>query len=82
MQTLENAPDRKPKHTGDYASADNAHSDVPPNQRIRVQTLIHKSGDGFIARANTLGGYAEMNREVSLLFPSLFLLIVEDPAQP
>ncbi|TIC15383.1 hypothetical protein E3Q14_00363 [Wallemia mellicola] len=64
MQTLENAPDRKPKHTGDYASADNSHSDVPPNQRIRVQTLIHKSGDGFIARANTLGGYAEMNREI------------------
>ena len=44
-----------------YASKESTH--IPPQQRPRVQCYIHDPKDGVIGRANTLGGYAELNRE-------------------
>ncbi|TIB66366.1 hypothetical protein E3P78_00120 [Wallemia ichthyophaga] len=35
-----------------------------PEHRLRVQYFIHNPNDGLIARANTLGTYAELNREI------------------
>lgn len=37
---------------------------LPPLQRIRVQSYIHNPKDGLLGRANTLGTYAELNREI------------------
>ena len=83
-QSLDKVPEdnQKVDSKNQYSTSSNAHSNVSPNQRIRVEMLIHKASDGFLVRANTLGGYAEMNREILRIQKPSVTVIGRPPTAP